>query len=349
MKTKSYNKYKDPQWQNFKEKLDYMKETVDSVYLLTDLGFNVDRQTTKEIRCECPIHGGDNKTAFRFNKVTKTWVCFTHKCHEIHGNDVIGLISAMTGRTFVEAVNYLKGLTGDLRSVDFIEAKRKREMDAFINSYDQVTAKPDSVNEASLLKFRWARSNYFNTQGFRDSTLDYFEIGGGWRDKHKFIRDVIPIRNAAGDLIAYSLRDIRPNADDDFKYISTPGFDKQSCLYNLDKAHGYGYELPLIVVEGFKSVWRLYDYGVKNVVAVMGSEIVQGQQALLFQHAFKGIVTFFDNDAAGVKGTNNAYANLHDKMDVRPVFIQEVDENGKGLDPADLTKEQVHEYLSTYF
>lgn len=81
----------------------------------------------------------------------------------------------------------------------------------------------------------------------------------------------------------------------------------------------------------------------------MGSGITTGQQQLLCIYAFKGIVTFFDNDEAGVKGTNSVLKDLGDKLDVRPVFIQEVDENGKGLDPADLTKDQVYEYLATYF
>jgi DNA primase len=137
--------------------------------------------------------------------------------------------------------------------------------------------------------------------------------------------------------------------EEEFKYILTPGFDKQNCLYNLNRAHEYGHELPIIVVEGFKSVWRLYEYGIKNVVCSMGSGITTGQQLLLCRFAFKGVVTFFDNDKAGVIGTTQACADLGDKLDVRPVFIQEVDENGKGLDPADLTREQVYDYLDTYF
>lgn len=32
-----------------------------------------------------------------------------------------------------------------------------------------------------------------------------------------------------------------------------------------------------------------------------------------------------------------------------PVYIQELDEKGKGLDPADLTNEQIYEYLETYY
>jgi 5S rRNA maturation endonuclease (ribonuclease M5) len=350
-KTKSYHKYRKDKWANFKEKLDYLKTAVDPYYLLTSLGVSVDKETPKEVRCECPIHGGDNKTAFRFNKETRTWVCFTKKCHEVFGNDIIGLIKALTGSEFMDAVDHLKHIVGEVDSVDYIAAKRQKEMDAFMNSEGRSNAKPESVNQDSLDIFKTLRSGFFVKQGFSLETLDYFEVAGGWQDKHGLIRDIIPIRNDVGNLVAYSLRDIREKVkSNDSKYILTPGFDKDNCLYNLDKAQKYVGELPLIVVEGFKSVWRLYEYGIKNVVATMGAGITEGQEALLCMYAFKGVVVMFDNDEAGVLAAVKALESLKGRLNsLLPVFIQEVDENGKGLDPADLTKEQVYEYLDTYF
>ena len=347
---KSYSKYKKNEWVNFKEKLDYLKETVNPNYLLSSLGVESIRETPKEIRSSCPIHKGDNETAFRFNKDTHTWVCFTHKCHNTYGNDIIGLIRALTGKEFMEAVEMLKFIAGDIENIDYIEAKRQREISSFIDSYDKVKMKPKSVNQDSLEAFKTLRSSYFLKQGFKEETLAYFEIAGGWQDKHGLIRDIIPIRDDRGELVAYSLRDIREDIDDDdFKYILTPGFDKRNCLYNLNIAQEYGDRLPLIVVEGFKSVWRLHEYGIKNVIATMGAGITIGQQSLLYIHAQKGIVLFFDNDETGVEATHKTCMELTKSMDVRPVFIQEINDNGKGADPADLTKEQVQDYLRTYY
>ena len=347
---KSYSKYQKNEWTDIKEKLDHLKNMVNPNYLLSSLGIEILRETPKEVRSTCPIHKGDNTTAFRFNKDTRTWVCFTHKCHDQYGNDIIGLIRAITGKDFMEAVKLLQHLAGDIDGVDYIEAKRKREMNAFIESYHKVTLKPEAVNQKSLDMFKTLRSSFFLKQGFKESTLDHFEIAGGWQDKHGLIRDIIPIRDDRGELIAYSLRDIREGVDDyDIKYILTPGFDKQNCLYNLNEAQQYSDDLPIIVVEGFKSVWRLYEHGIKNVVAAMGAGITSGQQSLLHLYAPKGVVLFFDNDYAGVDGTQKACRDLAGSLDIMPVFIQEVDENGKGLDPADLSKEQVYEYLKTYF
>jgi len=350
-RTKSYHKYREEQDKfKFKEKLDYLKASVDVYYLLSTLGFEITHDSIRELRGACKIHGGDNKTAFRFNRNKRTWACFTHKCHEVYGNDIIGLIMAVQNVNFKGAFDYLKQLVGDVgNDINYVEERRKREMAEFINSYNSINLRPKSVNERSLKLFKVLRSDFFLRCGFSNETLDYFEIAGGWKDKHNNQRDIIPIRGDNNELLAYSLRDIRADVDDDDKYILTPGFDKQTCLYNLNKAKEYADDMPIIVVEGFKSVWRLYDYGIKNVVAVMGSRIVEGQQFLLCRYATKGIVIMFDNDLAGVEGTIDGCSALAKKLDVRPVYIQEVDANGKGLDPADLTKEQVHEYLRTYF
>lgn len=342
MKTTTYN------GTDFKDKLIQVKEAVDPIYLLSDLGIEVHKESGKELRSCCPIHGGDNRTSFRFNKEKKTWVCFTKRCHELHGNDMIGLIRALTGKTFMEAFEYLKVIAGDIDTESFAENKRRREIEEFMKSNSTVDYKPKSVNEESLNKFKYLRSDYFIRQGFSRSTLDHFEIAGGWKDSNDLIRDIIPIRDNTGELIAYSLRDIREICDDD-KYLHTHGFDKNNCIYNLHNANRFSNDLPLIVVEGFKSVWRLYEYGIKNVVAVMGATITEGQKQLLLMYAMKGIVVMFDNDAAGVGGTLKAIEDLRDKLEVYPVFIQEVDNKGKGLDPADLSKELACSYLQSYF
>jgi DNA primase len=219
-----------------------------------------------------------------------------------------------------------------------------------MQSYDHITSKHKSVNETSLGKFKYLRTNYFYKMGFKNSTLDYFEIAGGWTDKQNLAREIIPIRDHNHVLVAYSLRDIREDADeDDFKYILTTGFDKQNCLYNLNNAKEFCDALPIIVVEGFKSVWRLHEYGIKNVVASIGAGITEGQRSLLCRFALKGVVILYDNDKAGVEATIKSYNDLNELLDVRPVFIQELDKNGKGLDPSDLTQQQIYEYLETYF
>jgi DNA primase len=335
-------------WDDFKQRLQQLKESIDPRFLLESLGFKITRETTKELRCACNVHGGDNKTSFRFNKQTLSWMCFSHRCNEVYGSDVIGLIMSTMKIGFKDAVEHLQSLCGETNAfMSQLEYKRKKEKEDFIRRNSDEQEKPSYVNEDSLKRFSRYRSRLFGIEKFDNAVLDFFEIGGGYTDSFGLIRDIIPIRDADTELVAYSMRDIRPNApDDDFKYILTKGFVKDKVLYNLHRVIEEAQTKPLIVVEGFKSVWRMYQYGITNSVAVMGNNITPGQVNLLCSYALKGVITMFDNDVAGVRGTLEAVSSLSDKMKVIPVFITEVDEKtGKGLDPADLDRETIYKYL----
>ncbi len=335
-------------WGDFKQKIQQLKSSIDPKFLLESLGFKIERETPKELRGACKIHGGDNKTSFRFNKQTLGWICYTHRCNEVNGSDIIGLIMSTLSLTFKDAVEHLHGLCGEHGSfMSQSEYKRKREKEDFIRRNYDDNEKPSYISEESLKRFKRYRSSLFSLEKFDDTILNYFEVAGGYTDSFGLIRDIIPIRDIDGELVAYSMRDIRPNApDDDFKYILTKGFVKDKVLYNLHRVMEEAQDKPLIVVEGFKSVWRLHQYGITNSVAVMGNNITPGQTNLLCSYALKGIITMFDNDVPGVRGTIEAVANLSNKMKVIPVFITEVDEKtGKGLDPADLDRKTIYKYL----
>ena len=339
-----------------KDDIQTLKEAVDLDFLVESLGFNIERDNSKEIRATCAIHGGDNRSAFRLNREKRTWVCFTHKCHEIHGNDLIGLIEGALGTNFIGAVEHLKELVGDVSAYkDRLAARRfKQERQKFLQQYAKV--KPSYVSEDALSKFKHFRSPYFLSKGFAEDTLDYFEVAGGYTDSHKIVRDIVPIRDVKGELVAYSMRDIRENAPKEHKYILSDGFAKDSVLYNLNNARLFGTDFPIIVVEGFKSVWRLYEYGIYNVVATMGAAITEGQVRLLKAYALKGAAVMFDPDTAGKDGAEGTFdANgkilregaIHLLKPHMPVDIVKMLPS-EGEDPADLTLEQAYGYLNGY-
>ena len=310
-----------------------------------ELGFEVDRETSREYRCECRIHGGDNKTAFKFNKDTRSWKCFTRHCDEIYGSDVIALIKAKMGVDFKGAVDYLRGLVGDVDDLEFksLQYQMMREKEEFENRYSQHEVSSSIVTEECLRQFKVFRSSHFLMDGFSEGVLNHFEIAGGYVDRNNFQRDIIPIRDVDNKLVAYSMKDIRRDVNSDRKYILTTGFNKDRVLYNLNNAKKYSEEKPIIIVEGFKSVWKLFDCGIPNVVAVMGNKITPGQQNLLLSYALKGVVVMFDCDRAGIEGMSSAYKDLSDKIEVIPIFITQ-----EGQDPADLLCSQIVNYLEGY-
>jgi len=337
---------------NFRDRIDAIKQVVDVGFLVEHLGFKISRETPKELRAGCKIHGGDNTTAFRINKDLKTWVCFTHKCHEKYGNDLIGLVRSLNNCGFIDALEYLENLTGSkyVSKDKLLKYRQDKERKAFIkfSGCGLSAERPSFVDPIKLKYYKPYRSPLFLTDGFKEETLDYFEIAGGYTDSEGLIRDIIPIHDEKDMLVAYSLRDIRRDVHNDKKYKLTPGFDKDLVLYNLNRIKDFVGTKPLIIVEGFKSVWRLYELGIKNVVACMGSGITSGQAELLFTFAHSGVVFFFDNDYAGASAIGRSFELLKNKMKMYLEIITEVDENGKGLDPADLTDEQIFYYLKNY-
>jgi len=335
---------------NLKDRLDTVKQLIDPVFVIEQLGFKITHETSKELRCACLVHGGDNPTAFRVNRDLKTWVCFTHKCHSKYGNDMIGLVRAIKGCAFMEALRYLEELTGssNVNRESLLRYKQKREQQEFIRRSSLATDKPAVVDDLKLKYYIPYRSSFFYEEGFSKETLDYFQIAGGFQDMDGLLKDVIPIRDDKGRLVAYSLRDTRRNIDYDRKYRLTAGFTKDKALYNLHNCKDMIRDKPVIVVEGFKSVWRLHDIGVDNVVACMGSSLTQGQANLLCTYT-SSVVLFLDPDEAGQLGVSSSYDLLRGKMKVFSEFIMEVDPvTKKGLDPADLTKEQLLYYIGSY-
>lgn len=328
-----------------------LKESVDIHALLFSLGFKITNENSKEIRCRCAIHGGDNRSAFRFNKETRTWICFTHKCHNEHGYDIIGLIKAIQKVDFLGAVDFLKKLVGDnVVSASYITAQRfSKDKDSFIKGYAK-TRRPDFVTEDHLITYRPLRSQCFIRDGFSKETLNYFEIAGGYTDTHGILRDIIPIRDVNGELQAYSLKDTRRNPpDSSFKYIITEGFAKDNVLYNLQNSKNFCRFFPLILVEGFKSVWRLYDYGIYNTACVMGSFLTEGQLDLVKTYAINGVVIFFDADKAGREGAElakKACQKKNIKCSVETISLEDVLHEEDG--PAELSCEQIYRYLNEY-
>jgi hypothetical protein len=88
--------------------------TIESI--LDDLGI-----THRHHRCACPVHKGDNKTAFSFND--DTFYCHTRGCK----GDVVTLIQELLHTDFRGAVHYLakrRGITLDLPEGGTVEFTR---------------------------------------------------------------------------------------------------------------------------------------------------------------------------------------------------------------------------------
>lgn len=119
-------------------------------------------------------------------------------------------------------------------------------------------------------------------------------------------RFTIEIRDVFGNLVGFSGRVLGDAKR--FKYLntkSTPCFQKSKIVFNLDKAKyylDYLAEPYLIIVEGHCDVMSLWQNGIRNVVAIMGTSCSESHAKLIKMFCRK-VVLCLDSDKAGQDAT----------------------------------------------
>jgi DNA primase len=127
------------------------------------------------------------------------------------------------------------------------------------------------------------------------SKSDQGKVYDKFRDRIMF-----PIRDRRGRVIAFGGRVLEK--DDGPKYLNspeTPLFHKGRELYALYEARQANSKLArLIVVEGYMDVVSLFQYGVTQAVATLGTATTKEHAELLFRNA-ADVFFCFDGDRAG--------------------------------------------------
>ena len=157
-------------------------------------------------------------------------------------------------------------------------------------------------------------------------------------------RIAIPIHNKDGELVAYCGRwpgEDPPEGEE--KYKMPAGFLKSSVLFNLHRVdHELVQDQGMIVTEGFFDAMRIYEAGYRNVVALMGASMSDGQKELLREILGpQGKVTLlFDGDEAGILCQSQCLEALAPHLYIKTVQLED------GLQPDGLKDTHLKELLS---
>ena len=132
---------------------------------------------------------------------------------------------------------------------------------------------------------------------------------GGSYDRFRG-RLIIPVMDIQGRPIAFGGRTLK---NEDAKYINSPetaAYVKGRNLFGLnlsrDEIRRQGYA---ILVEGFLDLIIPYQFGIRNVVAGLGTALTPDQVKLLARFARKVVVNY-DGDRAGVQAAKKAIETL---------------------------------------
>lgn len=113
-------------------------------------------------------------------------------------------------------------------------------------------------------------------------------------------RVIFPIINTSGKVIGFGGRAIDP--EDNPKYLNSPEskvFQKKNNLYGLNLSRqSVGKEGYIILVEGYMDVIALYQSGVENVAASLGTALTENQARLIKRYT-RDVILSYDADSAG--------------------------------------------------
>ncbi|WP_457623564.1 DNA primase [Persephonella sp.] len=148
-------------------------------------------------------------------------------------------------------------------------------------------------------------------------------------------RIVFPIRDHRGRYVAFGGRSLSNNQQP--KYLNSPEtkiYSKSKVLYGFFEAKDQLREKKwAVIVEGYMDLLSLYQVGVKNVVATLGTAFTEDQGELLKKFVNKAIL-MFDSDKAGKKASIRTAKILYSKgIDVYYAPLED------GKDPDDIAKE----------
>jgi len=136
-------------------------------------------------------------------------------------------------------------------------------------------------------------------------------------------RVMFPIHDRRGRTIAFGGRVLDP--EDSPKYLNspeTPLFHKGRELYGLWQVRQANSKIErLIVVEGYMDVIALFQHGVAQAVATLGTATTPDHAELLFRNA-PDVYFCFDGDAAGRRAAGKAMESVLPRMkDGRQAFF----------------------------
>ncbi len=289
----------------------------------------------------CPFH--DEKTpSFSVNTQKGFYHCFG--CGV--SGDAIRFLMDYDNLPFPEAIERLAEFNG--LSVPYEDDGRQvdpQEKDRYDLGLECLADAAAFFHEAFYGESGKAARDYLRQRRLKKATVDTFLLGyappgnallahlgstyplqqlqhvglGGVKDDHRYDwlpeRVIFPIHNIKGKIIAFGARAM---GEAQPKYLNSPEttwFNKRFELYGLHQAMQTR-ERTLLVTEGYMDVIKLWQHGVKNAVAALGTAIGDSHISQLKKRAEK-VYFSFDGDTAGQKAARKALEAVfsqHDKQ-----------------------------------
>jgi len=308
---------------------DLIKEKADIVELASQ--YTNLKQRGKRWFGLCPFHS-EKTPSFTVDPEKKLYHCFG--CGA--GGDIFTLIMEKERLSFWEAIKFLcQKYNIPLPEKSSEHSKINAEMEELYKIHEEAL----KFFRKNLLSTNEGKKafDYLIKRGIKKESIDFFKIGyalKSWNSLYSYLiqknispssiekagliissqkgegfydrfrgRIIFPIFNLSGRIIAFGGRTVY---EEEPKYLNspeTPIYSKGNSLYGLNWAKDSIREhKEAVLVEGYMDYISLYQAGIKNIVASLGTSLTASQLSLL-QRFTRKVCINYDSDQAGQSAT----------------------------------------------
>jgi DNA primase len=310
------------------DKISEIQNSVDIVDIISEVVLL--KQIGKNFTGLCPFHS-EKTPSFSVNREKQIFHCFG--CGA--GGNVFSFLMKQEDLSFVETVKKLARRAG----IEIPDQEMNPEIKKRINEKEQlyeINKNALVFFQQSLKESLGKRAvQYLEARGIKKEVIEFFQIGfapRGWDNLGQFFlkkkirldtvekaglivsrpsgkgfydrfreRIIFPIFNTRKQVVGFGGRVM----DDSLpKYLNTPEtalFNKSRNLYGLCQTKGACREASsAFVVEGYFDLIALYQHGIENVTATLGTALTLDHVRIL-KGFVKKVILVFDSDDAGKK------------------------------------------------
>ena len=296
--------------------------------------------------CQCPFHD-DSNPSMAVNQEKQFFYCFV--CQE--SGNAIHFLRQYENLEFVDAIETLASSAGMTVPYENSRSEKSRPsglVEKAVKYYQanlNETTAPKAVQYLKDREITGTTAKKFNI-GYAldkwDGLLNHLgadipqkeldESGLFSKKDDRFYdrfrgRIIFPIRNIKGDFIAMGGRIIDEGEP---KYLNSPEtsfFNKSNELFGLYEVKELEKNIAsLITVEGYMDVIGLYEHGIKNAVATLGTAVTPNHVSKIMRYTNK-IYFAFDGDLAGGKAAwkavENTFPIIREDINIHFVFFEQ--------------------------
>lgn len=273
------------------------------------------------------------------------------------GGNVVGFLMEHEKLSYPEALRYLAqkyNIAFEEKELTAEEIQQKNERESlmavtdFAGKYFTRQLESEAGKAIGL--------SYFRNRGFRDDTIEKFQLGYSPEDRSAFSKEaakngykniylvktglsiernnslfdrfagrvIFPIHALSGSIIGFGGRTLKSDKKI-AKYLNSPESDiyhKSKVLYGLYQAKkAIVSKEQCFLVEGYTDVIAMHQAGIDNVVASSGTALTT-EQIRLVKRFTENITILYDGDEAGIKASFRGIDMiLEEGMNVKVVML----------------------------